>query len=327
MAYSRVAVVQAATSAFDSWGAVELVEKWTRKAAKEGAQLVVFPESFIGGYPKGSDFGAVVGQRTPEGREAFRVYFESAIAVPGPQVERLTEIARNSSVYMIVGVIEREGNTLYCSILTISPQGSIINKRRKLMGVGTERLLFGWGDGSTLNVLETPLGLLGTLMCWENLMPAARMALYGQGIQIYCAPTAVGSDVDIASARHIAREGRCFVLAAHLLVNESSFPNDYPPLGSTPAERIRSSGGSAIVGPNGEVLEGPIWDDEALLVADVDLDEIVRWKYDFDVTGHFARPDLFTLNIDRTRRPVVVDRGVFPKGAPSLLLDLQRTED
>lgn len=299
---ARVAVVQAATRLSDPQAAIDLVAEWTRRASSQGAELVVFPESFVGGYPKGSDFGAVVGQRTAAGREQYRSFVAGAIAVPGPETDRLSEIAAESHILLVVGVIELGSDTLYCSILTFDADGALLGKRRKLMGVASERLLFGWGDGSTLDVHETSLGRIGTLMCWENLMPAARLAMYGQGVELYCAPTAVGGDVDVATARHIAREGRCFVLAANAVMDQADFPTDYAPLRGPDDSVVVSHGGSVITGPNGDIIAGPIWDEEALLVADVDLDDIIRWKYDFDVVGHFSRPDIFRLHVDRTRR-------------------------
>jgi len=306
----RVAVVQATTRLSDPQAAIEIVATWTAQAAAEGAGLAVFPESFVGGYPKGSDFGAVVGRRTPEGRSAFERYFAGAITVPGPETYQLADIAQCNNIHLVVGVIERDGSTLYCSVLTFDAAGALLGTRRKLMGVAAERLLFGWGDGSSLTVHNTALGRLGTLMCWENLMPAARMTMYAQGIQLYCAPTAVGTDVDVATARHIAREGRCFVLSANMYLTPADFPDDHLLAeADRSAEMCTSHGGSVIVGPAGEVLAGPVWDHQAILIAELDLDDCARWKYDFDVAGHFARPDVFHLTVDRTARQSVGELG------------------
>lgn len=297
----RVAVVQASTVLSDPTAAVADVRKWTAQAAGDGAELVVFPESFVGGYPKGSDFGAVVGRRSDEGRQAFLEFFRGAVEVPSGITNELGTIARDAGVHLVVGVLERDGATLYCAVLTFSPQGELLNRRRKLMGVAFERLLFGWGDAESLRVVDTPVGRIGTLMCWENLMPAARMTMYDQNVEIYCAPTAVGTEVDVATLRHIGREGRCFVLAANLVIGPGNFPNTYPPLHEGPPSAMLSRGGSCIVGPDGSILAGPIWEEEAILTADLDLDDITRWKYDFDVVGHFARPDLFTLVVHDNR--------------------------
>lgn len=305
MSVVRVAAVQAATTLFDPAGAVKIVEKWTAQAADRGAQLVAFPESFVGGYPKGSDFGAVVGSRTPGGREEYRRYFEASSKVPGPVTGQLGDIARRHGVHLVVGVIERGGATLYCSILFFDQHGNLLGKRRKLMPVAAERLIFGFGDAATLDVYDTPVGRIGAIMCWENLMPAARMAMYDQGVQLYLAPNAVGTDIDHATARHIAREGRCFVIASHLVMGLEDFPHDYGPAQGGTAQFAISRGGSSIVGPMGNVLAGPTYDEESLLVADLDLDDIVRGKYDFDVTGHYARPDLFQLHVDRRPRDAV----------------------
>ncbi|RBQ18005.1 nitrilase [Spongiactinospora rosea] len=305
MPATRVAVIQAATRLFDPWHAIDLVAGWTARAAAQRARLVVFPESFVGGYPKGSDFGAVIGRRSAEGREEYRRYFESAVEVPGPAADALGRIAADAGTVLVVGVIERDGSTLYCAMLTFGPDGALLGKRRKLLGVGAERLLFGWGDASTLDVHPTDAGRVGTVMCWENLMPAVRMAMYAQDVQIYCAPTAVGTELDVVTARHIAREGRCFVLAANQVMRVADYPPGYLPATGPGRGTVISRGGSVIAGPDGGVLAGPVWDEQTMLLADLDLDEIPRWKYDFDVTGHFARPDLFRLTVDRSVRSAV----------------------
>ncbi len=294
----RAAVVQAATTVFDTAGAVRLVEQWAARAADRGAQLAVFPEAFVGGYPKGSAFGAVVGSRTDAGREEFRRYFDAAIEVPGPVTEQLGAIATRHGLHWVVGVIERQGGTLYCSVVFLAPDATLLGRRRKLMPTGAERLVWGFGDGSTMRVYDTSVGRLGAVICWENLMPAARMAMYAQGIELYCAPTADGRDGHHATMRHIAQEGRCFVLAANQVMRVADFPAEHPrPFGEDP-DLVVSRGGSAIIGPLGQVLAGPVYDIEELLVADLDLDDLARGKYDFDVTGHYARPDIFQLHVD-----------------------------
>jgi nitrilase len=297
MSITRAAVVQAAPVAFDCEGTLERAARLVAEATAAGAQLVVFPEAFVSGYPKGADFGARVGSRTPEGREWFRRYHASAIDVPGPATERLGEIARERGVFLVIGVIERAGGTLYCTALFIGPDGTLVGKHRKLMPTSMERLIWGFGDGSTLPVIDTPLGRIGAVICWENYMPQLRLAMYGRGIQLYCAPTVDDRETWLPTMRHIALEGRCFVLSANQFARRSDYPADYP-IAPTDPDTVLIGGGSCIVDPAGRVLAGPARDDEAILTADLDLDEIARGTFDLDVVGHYARPDVFRLLVD-----------------------------
>jgi nitrilase len=187
----RVAVVQAAPVAFDREGTLEKVRALVAEAAGQKAQLIVFPEAFVAGYPRGLDFGVRVGSRTPEGRELFRRYWEHGVEVPGPAVAALGAIARQAAAHLVIGVVERDGGTLYCSVLFFAPDGTLLGKHRKLMPTAAERLIWGYGDGSTLPVFDTPVGRLGAVICWENYMPLLRMHMYAQGIQLYCAPGGV----------------------------------------------------------------------------------------------------------------------------------------
>jgi nitrilase len=300
----RAAVVQAAPVAFQREPTLELVALWTARAAAGGAELVVFPEAFVGGYPKRADFGARVGSRTAEGREWFRRYREAAVEIPGPAVGRLGDIARVNGVHLVLGVIERAGGTLYCTALFLGPDGDLLGKHRKLMPTAMERLIWGAGDGSTIPVLDTPLGRLGAVICWENYMPQLRLAMYGQGVELYCAPTVDDREVWLSTMRHVALEGRCFVLSANQFARRSDYPADYPVEASGPDD-VLIGGGSCIVDPLGRVLAGPARDGEVLLSADLDLDEVVRGNLDFDVVGHYARPDVFRLVVDRRPRPAV----------------------
>ena len=289
----KAAVVQAAPVAFEVDPTLDKVE---RLAAEADADLVVFPEAFVSCYPRGYGFGTVVGNRADEGRAWFRRYWDSSIDVPGPATGRLGAIARDRGCHLVIGVIERGGGTLYCTALFFAPDGALLGKHRKLMPTGSERLIWGFGDGSTLPVFDTPLGRLGATICWETYMPLLRMAMYRQGIQLYCVPTADARDTWIATMRHIACEGRCFVLSANQFARRSDYPDDYPV--DLPPDQVMCRGNSVIVSPLGEVLAGPETEGEAILRAEVDIGVTVEGKYDFDVAGHYSRPDVFRLEVN-----------------------------
>ncbi|OAY74666.1 bifunctional nitrilase/nitrile hydratase NIT4B-like [Ananas comosus] len=299
----RATVVQASTVFYDTPATLDKTERLVAEAAELGSQLVVFPEAFIGGYPRGSTFGVAIGSRSAKGREEFRKYHAAAVDVPGPEVDRLAAMAGKYKVFLVMGVIERAGYTLYCTVLFFDSQGQYLGKHRKLMPTALERVIWGFGDGSTIPVYETPLGKIGALICWENRMPLLRTALYGKGIEIYCAPTADAREVWQASMAHIALEGGCFVLSA----NQFCRRKDYPPppeyvfagLEDEPSsDTVVCAGGSVIISPSGAVLAGPNYEGEALISADLDLGEIVRAKFDFDVVGHYARPEVLSLTVE-----------------------------
>ena len=298
-----VAVIQAGTTLFDTPATLRKFEALAAQAAAQGAKLAVFPEAFIGGYPRGMDFGARVGFRTAEGRDWFARYHASAIDVPGIETETMSEVAARHAMHLVVGVIERDGGTLYCTALFFGPDGTLIGKHRKVMPTAMERIIWGQGDGSTLSVIDTEIGKIGAVICWENYMPTMRMAMYGQGVELYCAPTVDDRETWALSMRHIAFEGRCFVLSAVQYMTRDDVPVDCPIEG--PPDHIMIRGGSIIVGPLGDVLAGPIYDQEAVLVADVDLGQLPRAKYDFDAVGHYARPDIFRLDVDACAKPPV----------------------
>jgi len=302
------AVVQAAPVAFDVDATIDIVARLTGEAAATGARLVVFPEAFISCYPRGLGFGTVVGARSPEGRAWYRRYWQSSIDIPGPTVDRLSAIARQHGVHLVIGVIERDGGTLYCTTLVYAASGDCLGKHRKLMPTGAERLVWGCGDGSTMPVFDTEVGRLGTVICWENYMPLLRMSMYAKGIQVWCAPTADSRDTWIATMRHIACEGRCFVLSANQFTRRRDYPDDYPLEVDHQPDDVLCRGASIIVSPLGEILAGPETDGEAILCADIDLNQITEAKYDFDVVGHYARPDIFQLIVNETPKPAVVVR-------------------
>ena len=302
----RAAVVQAAPVAFDREATLGRVRDLAREAAGRGAKLIVFPEAFVSAYPRGIDFGARVGSRTPEGQEWFRRYHASSVDVPGPACDVLGGIAREAGAYLVIGVIERGGGTLYCTALFFAPDGALLGKHRKLMPTAAERLVWGFGDGSTMPVFDTAIGKLGAAICWENYMPMMRMYLYSKGIQLYCAPTADDREVWQSSMRHVALEGRCFVLSSNQFATRGDYPADYPAIQGDDPKTVMSRGGSVIVDPAGRVVAGPLFDEAGTLTADLDLDEIVRGKYAFDVAGHYSRPDVFRLVVNTNPTPPVV---------------------
>lgn len=294
----RVAVAQAASLPTDTVATARKAATLIREAARKSVRLIVFPEAFLGGYPKGNSFGAPVGMRTPEGREAWRKYYDAAIDLDGDETTIIAEATAATGMFVVIGCIERDLGTLYCTALFFDGARGLIGKHRKLMPTAAERLIWGFGDGSTMPVFETPIGRIGAVICWENYMPALRMHMYSQGVSIYCAPTADDRETWLPSMRHIAREGRCFVLSSCQYIRREAWPEDYAcALGDAP-ETVLLRGGSCIVDPLGEVLAGPAFDSETLLYADIDPAAIARGKYDFDVTGHYARPDIFQLIVD-----------------------------
>jgi nitrilase len=301
----RASVVQAAPLAFDLRATLDRVVHWVERAAAQGAELVVFPEAFVGGYPKGADFGVRVGQRSAEGRELFRRYHAGAIEVPGPETQLIGSLAASHSMHLVIGVIERQAGTLYCTVLFFGSDGMLLGKHRKLMPTAMERIIWGVGDGSTLPVFATPVGHIGAVICWENYMPLLRTAMYAKGIELYCAPTVDERESWTATMRHIALEGRCFVLSANQFALRRDFPPDYPIENDDP-DAVLIAGGSCIVDPLGNVLAGPARGSEQILTADLDLDEIARGSFDLDVVGHYARPDVFQLTIDERRKQGVV---------------------
>ncbi|WP_026380513.1 carbon-nitrogen hydrolase family protein [Afifella pfennigii] len=303
--YVKAAVVQAGTVLFDTPKTLAKLADLARQASAGGAEIAVFPEAFVGGYPKGLDFGARLGSRTPGGREDFRRYYDSAIAVPGPETEEIGRIARINGLHLVVGVIERGGGTLYCTALIFGPDGSLLGKHRKLMPTALERLVWGFGDGSTLPVAETGIGRIGAVICWENYMPLLRTAMYAKGIELYCAPTADDRETWLPTMRTIAMEGRCFVLSACQYLTRGDCPSDYGAAEAEEPSTVLMRGGALIVDPLGNILVEPSFEGEAVRFAELDFAAIARGKYDFDVVGHYARPDVFRLTVDtRPQAPV-----------------------
>ena len=207
----------------------------------------------------------------------------------------------------MIGAIERVSSTLFCTALTFRPSAGSAEIHRKLMPTASERLIWGFGDGSTMRVVPTPAGRVGCAICWENYMPAYRLHLYSQGVELWCAPTVDDREMFRTSMRHIAYEGRCFVLSACQYLTRRNCPEDYHPIQGDEPDTVLIAGGSMIVSPFGDVLAGPLADGEGLLVAEIDLGEIPKGKFDLDVTGHYSRPDVFSLQVDTSPRAAVGD--------------------
>lgn len=261
--------------------------------------LLVLPEAVLGGYPKGSDFGVRLGYRTPAGREAFERYWQQAITMDGPEVAALCDLARDCGTALVVGAIERAGATLYCVAIFIDASGAFIGRHRKLMPTAAERLVWGQGDGSTLTMMDTAAGKVGSAICWENYMPLLRTAMYAKGIDIWCAPTVDERDIWHATMRHIACESRCFLVSACQFQPPTTTALDAPiTMRDRPESQAMIRGGSCIISPYGDVIAGPLYGEAGLVTAEIDPSEIIRARFDLDVTGHYARPDVFKLTVD-----------------------------
>jgi nitrilase len=299
MKHTKVAVVQARPFLFET--DKTMAKMWDLLAGirTESPELVLFPEVFLPGYPRGLTFGAVVGRRSQEGKELYARYFKNAIAVGDDRFGKLQDMARELQADLAIGVVEKEdrSGTLYCCIFYFAADGSFLGKHRKIKPTGSERLIWGEGDGSTMPVIDNGFGIYGGLICWENYMPLARMAMYQQGVQIYLAPTADCRDSWQNTLQHIATEGRCFVLGCNQLISPEAYPEDILAIIDDPSI-ISCPGGSVIIGPDGKVLAGPALNEENILYAELDLEEVVRGKYEFDVAGHYNRPDIFTFRVN-----------------------------
>ncbi|MDJ0923159.1 MAG: nitrilase-related carbon-nitrogen hydrolase [Acidimicrobiia bacterium] len=303
----RVAAVQAGSLVFDTPATMDKFERLVVGAANQRAEVAVFPEAFVGGYPKGHGFGTVVGSRTEEGRDWFRRYYESAIDLPGPEIERMGALASDHSMALVVGIVERDMGTLYCTVVFLGPDGTLLAKHRKLMPTAAERLVWGFGDGSTMPTVDTPVGKLAAAICWENYMPMYRATLYSKGVQLWCAPTVDDRERWAATMRHIALEGRCFVVSASQFSTRGDYPADYDTGYGNDPHTVLIAGGSCIVDPHGAFLTEPNREGETMLIADIDLGEITRGTFDFDAVGHYARPDVFQLHVNEAEQlPVVM---------------------
>jgi len=294
----KVAVIQDSPVFFDKEKSIQKVEELTRIHAANGCKLIVFPESFIPGYPRGFTFGAVIGSRTPEGRALYAQYHKNSICLTNGDIAPLLKLAKEQQIYMVIGITERQesNGSLYCAMVYISPTDGLLGVHRKIKPTGSERVIWGEAGAESLVSFKTAIGKMGGLICWENYMPLARMAMFRKGVEIYIAPTADSRDAWTATMRHIALEGRCFVLASNQYYTKSMYPKNYQPFVAQEPEEL-CPGGSVIVSPLGEIIAGPLFGEAGALVAEIDLDDIAKSKLDFDVVGHYARPDIFDLSI------------------------------
>ncbi|WP_282050864.1 carbon-nitrogen hydrolase family protein [Maribacter aquivivus] len=290
----KVCLIQDSPVFFDKEKTIQKIESLVKTHARQGCELIVFPESFIPGYPRGFSFGAVVGSRTEEGRKIYTEYHKNSLDIEGEELQRLVKLAKTEKVYLVIGITEKQSNNgiLFCSMLYISPTDGFLGVHRKIKPTGSERIIWSEDDGKSLVSFDTKIGKLGGLICWENYMPLARMSMYQKGVEIYIAPTADSREEWTSTMKHIALEGRCFVLGCNQYYTKSMYPEKYQHLVENEPENL-CRGGSVIVSPLGKVIAGPLFDEAGALIAEIDLDEIVHAKLDFDVNGHYSRNDIF----------------------------------
>jgi nitrilase len=294
----KVAVVQDAPVFFDKEKTLQKVETITKQYAKEGCNLIVFPESFIPGYPRGFSFGATIGSRTDEGRQQYADYYNNSFDLESDDLTRLVTLSKEQNIYIVIGVTEKQQNngSLYCSMIYLSPTHGLLGVHRKIKPTGTERLVWAEAGAESLVTFDTKIGKLGGLICWENYMPLARMSMYLKGVEIYIAPTADSREQWTATMQQIALEGRCFVLGCNQYMTTSMYPDKYKDEVANQDENF-CPGGSVIVSPLGKIMEGPLFNKAGVLIAELDLEDIKRSKLDFDVIGHYARKDIFDFNV------------------------------
>jgi nitrilase len=297
------ACVQAEPVVLDRSATIDKLARLTAEAAGQGARVIVFPETFVPAYPSSAWAKALAGWADPRAKAAFAMLARESLEVPGPDADRLGEIAREHEVWLVTGVNEidpKRPGTLYNALLYHGPDGRLALHHRKLVPTNHERLIWGQGDGGGLRAIETEIGRIGGLICWENYMPLARFSLYESGIEIYVASTADDSDEWQATLVHIARESRAYVIAPCHYQRASSYPDDFPLRDELEGRDVLGRGGSAILAPDGSYLAGPLYGEEGILYAELDPQRLLEERQRFDPAGHYHRPDVFRLKV-RTR--------------------------
>jgi nitrilase len=297
---AKVACVQAESVAFDRAATIEKIDGLAGEIADNGARLALFPEAFIPAYPS-SRWARHLAGWDGDARPLYARLARESITIPGPDSDRLAEIARARGLWLAVGANELVRGTIYNSLLIYSPAGELALQHRKLMPTNHERLVWGLGDGTGLETIQSDVGQVGGLICWENLMPLARFALYQSGVEVYLAPTADDSEAWHDSIRHIAREARAFVISSCFFQRASSYP-DYVPLAD--GDELVGRGGSAILAPDGSYLAGPLWDEEGILYAELDPQQLYEARQRFDPAGHYHRPDVFRFELPSAAPPI-----------------------
>jgi nitrilase len=301
----KVGVVQATPAVFDIEKTVDIAISWIEKGANQCCELLLFPESFIPCYPRGLTFDAVIGKRSEKSRDQWLKYWNNSLELDpksksAKHLSKIIEAIKKANIFVALGVTEKEslGGSLHCSLLYFGKDGKLLGKHRKLKPTGLERYIWAESDGSTLTTLDTEIGKIGGLICWENYMPLTRMAMYNKGVEIYLAPTADSRESWQSTMQHIALEGRCYVLAANQFVSKSNYPPGFEEdLANEP--EIMCAGGSVILSPFGEVLAGPLWNQEGILTAELDFSILAKSKLDFDVIGHYSRNDVFNFSVNK----------------------------
>lgn len=297
----KIAVVQAAPVMFDKARSTDKAVKLIAEAAEQGAELIVFPELFIAGYPYGMTYGFTVGSRNEEGRKDWKVYYDNSIVVPGEETERLAQAAKEAHAFVSIGISERDAvtGTLYNSNAMFSPEGELLNVHRKLKPTGAERLVWGDANKNYFPVAETPWGPMGALICWESLMPLARVALYQKGVAIYISPNTNDYESWFSTIRHIAIEGKCYFINCDMFFTKEMYPKDlHCPEEIAKLPEIVCRGGSCVIDPFGNYVTEPVWDKEEIIYAELDMQKVPASRMEFDPCGHYARPDVLRLEIE-----------------------------